>query len=488
LTVFHEVRTDLTDAEVEEFLNETVPNFSGAYPAACTSEELGENFTPRDLPRMLDAATDLSAEELSYYANLLANDDMETTDAAGGENESTSVGWASVALMTPADRDYDFAVYALRSKSPFAMMDACASACAGPIEAVKQQTGGSKDGLCAAPQLKSVLQCFKSLAMPLNMHCMASPFSKVVHEECALPVDDASSRRLSDTADAQVLPDGSKALELNKLSPELRQELVKELAIDDLSKARLVFNQSEPGATLTDVMAETPTFARRLLVEDCTDPLWPYMRCIAVSIPRSCKKNCRFKLKVSFGLKMYGPFALTIEIGGCANVAEAFGIPPPLSAKICGKGGISVTSKAACPGKVNFGLSGYVGVSASVGLDFGFVSLRIAGIDITVTVSIAKSPGYHRWISTGGRRRSGWGRRRRRRRRRGYHQWVPAKCDLLLSGDVTLTAGPTRAGVVIDYFFWSKLFRVRLKAGYYEFWKAWWGRWRDRYWTVYQNR
>eukprot|EP00930_Biecheleria_cincta_P012397 TRINITY_DN11612_c0_g1_i1.p1 TRINITY_DN11612_c0_g1~~TRINITY_DN11612_c0_g1_i1.p1 ORF type:complete len:1167 (-),score=203.33 TRINITY_DN11612_c0_g1_i1:1960-5292(-) len=520
LVVYHEVRENLTDEEVEVFLKTTVNGSSSAnadgsfaYRFECEENETGP-WHPQlgKVPEVVSADTDVGEAELDFYARLLLDRDTEDEDGldasaegmdvkalddqSGNASNDTNAGnasatkdailrpaWSRLSVMASTHMEYEFAQYALKSKNLFAMPDGCAEACDAHLVATKafvQQAG--EDKLCDAPSFTALVQCLAEVPVPLGTFCAQSPFMATAETGCRI----SPARRMKSTVAVETLPDGTSAVDLGRLDPETRLNLaaalaksVGDLSFGDLSGVKLLYNSTQGSDAQAFAYKENdPTrghaVSRRLgKVKRCDG------FCIFINVPWSCEEDCRFKLEVSLSPTPGTPyFALTVELGGSVNLLETlFGIPnPPVYGSVSAWGGLSFSNRPACP-NLPFTIHGYAGIGAAVGVNLVICSIDLLSVSLEVGAKTIHTPDRSRWERTDRRRRwyNGWGARRRRAAQWKWHS-EPARCDVEVYGRASATVFLLKGWLKLAYQIMSKYFVITAGVDVY-IPLLWWGWW-----------
>eukprot|EP00932_Pfiesteria_piscicida_P000641 SRR837773.10624.p1 GENE.SRR837773.10624~~SRR837773.10624.p1 ORF type:complete len:251 (-),score=81.92 SRR837773.10624:29-670(-) len=174
---------------------------------------------------------------------------------------------------------------------------------------------------------------------------------------------------------------------------------------------------------------------------------------------------CRFGLAVKIQIGGPANGALTVAGSGCIE-EWAFGVPKPFSGSVCIDGGISVSWSGACG--LPFTLSGWIGLTAQVGLDLVIFSFSLASIRIEAGASIEN---YKYNCDDRRRRRRGWG-----GRRRGADQTCQTRCDIKVYAKATFQVFIGRVWGMVQYWVRSKDFDFILGADIYIWliFTSWW--------------
>jgi hypothetical protein len=287
---------------------------------ACSTDEMNieDPMAPTlgmPVPHMLSPMHDLSVSDVSFYAKLSLDPQVEA---------ETGNGWETMAKIAEGDSPTSFSTYAMRTRSPIAMPDVCSDACAEFVATFSEQL--KADPLlefCDAPGLGGLVSCIVDDASQSSQSCAKSNFMKNYQNDC-LGADLAESDggrllsagedehwgtdgelaegseehlrrakkvamqklKIGSTKESSMtkLQDGSFAIDISALDAEQRHKVAGALGIRRLSAGRVVFNASdhEPNQKVDAVLeAVTPDHveSRRLMLD---------MNCMAPNVGPGC--------------------------------------------------------------------------------------------------------------------------------------------------------------------------------------------------------
>jgi hypothetical protein len=300
----------------------------------CSSEEMSieDPMAPTlgmAVPIMLSPMHDLTKNDLSFYAKLGLDTQVEA---------DTSNGWETMQQRASGSDATGFAKYAMRALSPLAMPDVCSDVCGDFIEAVSQQLKADRTlELCDAPGLSGLVACIVDEAMQRSAQCGKSTFMKTYEEDClagAGEAADGGGRLLADdddegawddseeqlegseehlrrakklalqkgkwqksgstkTSTLTKLEDGSFAIDISSLDAQQKAQVAEALGVRRLSAGRVLFNATdhEPKQKVDAILqAEQPdrVESRRLMLD---------MNCIAPGVGPGCIFSVGYPLR-----------------------------------------------------------------------------------------------------------------------------------------------------------------------------------------------
>lgn len=406
------------------------------------------------VPRMLNPTMDLPLGDMQFYARLYADNKVEESVMDdGNRTEKRKVGMATlrtIASSTNAGPLTSFAKYAFKVINPVAMPDLCRDSCKAEMAALEAElTANPLTDVCNARATAAAIKCIADDASVRNILCMQNNFMQNINNNC---IPAAERRRLEEIGSDDVefddenqgmedsgqasdwyfrklgmrhqqgdydyrssglvksgtrrLRDGTTEMNLDALDAAQREQLAKAIGVKDLKGGLLYFNLTEEDRANqkghTAILQATQSSGaeeRRLQ--------WVDLTCIAPSIMPGCilyfgfpvrcnpitgSPTCKWGLAVK--VQIGGPDHGAFSIAGAGTMrVPPTSLPPPLFAEVKVEGGIKITSRPACPGKMNFGLSGSIAITAACGLDFWLISFNAASLSLQGSAEVTTRRG-----------------------------------------------------------------------------------------------
>jgi len=182
-------------------------------------------------------------------------------------------------------------------------------------------------------------------------------------------------------------------------------------------------------------------------------------------------------------------WGLLVMLGGSFNVlGAAFPIPnPPVYGSVTAAGGISVSTRAACPKHgIKFSIAGWAEIGIKAGVDLALFELDVVAITIRIGAKLKLAAAYSSYHEVSRRRSPCGGCRRRwrgdwsrRRRQQWQSRWHPEICDVIVYAKVVFTVLVVRGWLLAEYGIRSKRFKLTLGVDYFNLFACWGGAWEN---------